>query len=419
MDWRTQLAQRRPTFVIFLFSFLSGASYVMMRAYAVSVFLSRVGPESLPMAFALSAGTVILVSLGSKQLSRVVSARVRACLTWIALGAAAVALEIGCATLPDSWIVMTLLFVAAEVRGSLGTIYLATLASHEFDGAKSSRPFTIVASGAPIAGILVGFALGVEASVIGVLPVLITVAAIDIVTALLALTVPTAEASQPERPDRQHLPTNHHSDNLRRGLLSIFALKTVVLTLVTFQWELSTNAYYQGNEAGMVAYFAFFYAASDLLIVAAQWSVAGRLLDRFGLGIGLFGLPLMMCLAGIGALAAGSATAMLFVYTIAKGMNVIRRSLHDPALTAAYSALNPDVRSDTIVLNKGIVKPLAEAAASGMLLLLGLFVRDINVTGLWVFLLLPWLYLAFTTAKWYRKASQETALKGKLAQHRA
>ena len=395
------MPDRRTTIAIFLFSFLTGAAYVMMRAVAVSLFLSRVGPDHLPMAFAASAAGVVIVSLVSKALARLLSTRGRATLSWIGLAGASVLLQFGCANYPESWLVVTLLYVLADIRGSLGTIYLATLSSEQFVDSKTKRPFTIVASGAPMAGIVVGLALGLEASTFGVLPVLIAVAAVDLFAAVTAYLSPMREEIEqpanepPTQPSQAHL-------RLRQGVAAIFALQILVLTLITYQWEVAASSYFGNNETGMVAYFAYFFAVSDLLIVVFQWTAAGPLLDRFGLRFALCGFPVLILLVGVVALGVDSSAALLIVYTLAKGMCVFRRSVHDPAFMAVYSALNPLIRSGAIVLNKGIIKPVAEAVAIGLLLLAGAMFSEFRVTGIWLALVVPWLYVAFKTSTWYR-----------------
>lgn len=405
---------QHQTVVLFTFSFLTASTYVFMRALAISLFLARVGPDGLPVALAVAAFVVMGVSGLTRIAVRKLPTEHAAVVTWVLLSLVTVLIGITLGPLHHSLIALSALYVFAEVRGSLNTIYVVSLSNKAFAHNDSSRPYAIVASGAPIAGILVGFLLGIEASVVLLMPAIIVTASLD---ALTAVTVSYFRFQQKMKsePDRQPQqipelksadgPTAEHEPSqsrYRSYLATLMALQIVVVTLVGYQWKVATGNYFGADEVRMLAYFAMFYAVSDTLIVLLQWLVVGRMLDRLGIGIGLIGFPFALGLVAVAAFFAGSPLGLLIVFTLGNGLNVWRRALHDPALTVSFTLVDPQIRPETIVFVKGMVKPFAEAVSGCLLLVLGGVIFEFWITWIWFALTIPWYYFAIRVTMLYR-----------------
>ena len=415
MNTPRQGYSKYQTSVLFVFSFLTASTYVFVRALAVSLFLARAGPDKLPMAFAISALVVIGTSFLTRLAIRVLATKWAAMATWLTLATMTVLIGAVIGPMHHSLIALSVLYVFAELRGCLNTIYVVTFSNEAFIDTESKRPYAIVASGAPIAGILVGTVLGIEASVVLVVPAIILVAVLDGLTAIVAWLVPTDRdidnsTTATNRRDQLESEREHAKDSTgRRGqdryriqLAALMSLKITVLTLIGYQWKVSAANYYGSDEAQLLAYFAIFYAVSDVLIVLLQWVVAGKLMDRFGIGVGLIGFPIAIGLIGITAFFVNSTLLFLVVFTLGKGLNVLRRALHDPALTVAYNVVDPKIRPHTIVFVKGMVKPFAEAVSACLLLVIGGVVLEIWITVIWFLLTVPWLIFAFKVTSIYR-----------------
>lgn len=400
-----------PTTILFGFSFLASATYVLMRALAVSLFLARIGPQALPGAIAISAFAAIGASLVTRALMRKRSTARYASVTWLLLAAASGGLAFAIGPHHHSIWVLGGLYVLAEVRSTLGTIYVVSLSSETFAGSGSTHPFAVVSSGAPIAGILVGLLLGFEASIAQAGVILLLVAGLDAVTAAVAwwgrprLASARANGDDDSGATGPVVPRSSFRA-YRFDLSGLVALKIVVLTLIAFQWKVAVADHYGTDETALVAYFAFFYALSDIVIVALQWLVSGRLLDRFGVRLALFGLPALAALVGLAVFLAPVGLATFAVLTVANGLNVLRRSIHDPALTAAYTALHPEVRRETIVMVKGVIKPFAEAATGAALVLSGTVLMSRGLTLAWLGVVAVWFAFAVRASRAYRAAAR-------------
>ena len=404
-----QRQSARPVPNLFGFSFLTGSTYVLIRTLGVSLFLARIGPKSLPAAIAVSAIVAIALSLATRAVMRRRSTAGCATVSWLLLAAASSSLAFAIGPFHHSIWALGAFYVLSEVRGCLGTIYVVALSNDALAGSKTKHPFAVVASGAPIAGVLVGLILGFEASVVHAMPILAIAAGLDVVTAALVWASRSRLASKgATRPATVYqnpggrVTAQRVTGTYGLHLAALVALKTIALTMIGFQWKVVVSDHYHADEAGLVAYFALFYAISDVLIVPIQWLVSGKLLDRFGLGLGLLGFPIAIALIGVGALLSPSEIVTLVVFTAGKGLNVLRHSIHDPALTAAYTALDPALRRETIVTVKGVIKPFAEAATALALLFSGTATSSDGVTAVWLTLVGLWFFFAVKASVTHR-----------------
>ena len=400
---------------LFGFSFLTAATYVLTRALGVSLFLARMGSDALPLALGASAIAVIAVSITTRLLIRYVPVRFCVAFSWLALAAISLLLSIKIVDLPNSLYVVGIFFVLAEIRGCLNTVYITTLTNDQFSSSASKKPFVLVASGAPMAGIIAGFLLSYEAHEISDTTWLSVIAGLDLLTmaltGLFPSTAPGAAAAaklnrqSDEGSARKKLGKDWRK--YRYALGALVATKVIVLTLVGYQWHVVTSDFLQ-SEHKLISFFAAFYAISDVLIVLIQLSASG-LLDRIGIGIPLKLYPVGLALIGTAALLSPSPTILMIVFTIGSGLTVLRRAFHDPGLAAAYAILDSKVRSETIVLITGMIKPFAEVVAAVGLIYYADMVSPSMLTSAWIALLVPWFFFARWVSRRYARHNRMVA----------
>lgn len=413
------------TSVLFLFSFLTASTYVFVRALAVTLFIARAGTDNLPLVLTISALVVIVLSIFTRYAVERLKTKLTVSVTWTLLAALTIGIGVLLKSYHHSLIALGSIYVFAEIRGCLNTIYVVTFSNEQFENSESKSPYAIVASGAPFAGILVGGILGFEASLVSLIPAITIIVILDLATAITSLLLPTTKVNGRPKVKRQRQlrfifdkrtreneasPGKYRTGSYRWNLAFLMSLKIVVLTLIGYQWKVSVGNFFGTNETQLLAYFASFYAASDVIIVSLQWLVAGKLMDRWGIGIGLMGFPIAVSLVAVGVFFVDSSLALMLVFTLGKGLNVLRRSIHDPGLTVAYTVIDPRVRRETIVFVKGMVKPFAEAFSAAWLLFVGGILLEDWITGIWFLLTLPWLYFAFKVATSFYKKDQLMAV---------
>ncbi|MCC9643642.1 hypothetical protein LOC71_15255 [Rhodopirellula sp. JC740] len=390
------------TLAISLFSFLTAASYVVTRAVGVGLFLSRIGTDRLPYALTGAALVVIVMSAVTRMVVRRVSPRIALRFTWTVLALLSGSLAVMIRWSPDSLLWLGVLFVLAEVRGCLNSVYVTTLSNDAFGGWGSKRPFVWVATGATLAGVLIGGVLSVEASSVAGETFLLVAVGLDVlaITVIRWLPRSTVCIDTMSAGDGSHKRTESMRRRYQRvrhyrwALGALMASQVVALTFMGYQWNVVVTKYHAGYEQGIIAYFAAFYAINDAVILLLQITAAGHLLDRLGIGWVLLLYPLALLGVALAMLASPQIAYLFIVVSIGSGLNVVRRSLHDPGLASAYSIMRQDVRRETIVVVRGMVKPFVEAASAILLLWLAPLLSLSNVTLVWILVLTPWLVCA-------------------------
>ena len=189
-DAALHFPKTNQTATIFSFSALSAATYVLTRAFGVSLFLVRMGSDALPLALAASAITVIVISLVTRISIRFVPTRLGIAISWMGLAGVSLFLSANLDPLQHSLIIVGMLYVLAEVRGCLNSIYVTTLSNDAFARSPSKQPYALVAAGPPIAGIIAGIFLSIEVSEINYATWLKIIAGIDICVVLLSVFLP-------------------------------------------------------------------------------------------------------------------------------------------------------------------------------------------------------------------------------------
>jgi len=406
--------ESRPIGVLFGFAFLTSAAYVLTTAIGIGLFLARVGLESLPLVLLASAIAVVVVSGVTYGLVNRIPPRRCVFAVWGGLALASAALSGAVLNAEDSAIVLGLVYVLAEVRGCLNTVYLTTLMTDTFRQTESKRPYTLVVAGAPVAGIMVGLVLTYGGIPIGNVRLLQLVTLLDLAVLGLAFFLPhrVALKDESQRIETPAVPSFSLPtfSRFRTHVTVMVIIKAAVLTLIGFQWKVSVSQYWNADESAMIVYFAIFYAISDGLILITQVFVAGRLLDRFGIGVALCGYPCLLAIVGCAAMFPRSPLAMMAMLTVARGMDVVRRSFHDPALASAFTIMSKQVRRQSIVIITGIAKPVSEVITALLLFTFMMPWSGFQITALWWVLILPWLLAAFAANRIHRSVRTNQAL---------
>lgn len=154
------------------------------------------------------------------------------------------------------------------------------------------------------------------------------------------------------------------------------------------------------NADDVAGFLGRLFAAAGAMTLAMRALVSGRLLQRFGLEVGLAILPLSLGLATATAAAAalGWLPAGLAFVSLAAAKfcdRTFRLSIDRSAVLLLYQPLTAGERARAQTLAEGVVGSLAAATAGGLLLLVD-HIWSVNVAPLCVLILLcvgVWLFL--------------------------
>lgn len=405
---------QRKVLLMFAYAFASAAAYVVSRSAAASLFLSRIGPERLPALYVISAAVVATISMGytrlagRNQLARVIW------LTLLGLAVLSVALRGLLGHYGEGLAIVGGIYLLAEIRGSLGTIQFGTLINETFADDDPRGTFAFIGAGATLAGVIFGAVVGLAAHRLGTANLLYLAAGLDLLTVIplsllapgLPVQGPPVPRSEPHGRDRaeRDQPVAPLSEVVRSGYLrsiaGLISLEVIVVTMIEFQWKVAARNTV-ATEDGLTSFFGLYYAAVYLLTGSIQLFVTGRFLRRYGMLAGLMAFPGALLIATTGILATSAGRVGLWAATAAKGCESLRRSIHDPVVQMLYWPMPHGPRRKAIAFVRGIVKPVAEAAAGLLLLKLFLFVPDRQISHLVFVLIVGWMCLAVRCRRHY------------------
>lgn len=378
---------------LMVYAILLAASYTLMRTVGDSLFLSRIGSDSLATVFLASGISTAVISsvwfVWTRRLSLSVSIRASGLAFAVLTFAAWAALPF----LDHSWWLLAAIYLLTEIKGCVNAINIVSAMNEVLGGHSSRQSWARIGLGTPLAGVMIGALLGVEASFIDLSYWLLLSSMLDLLSVVpLANTakwiVPrTSDAGEKSLQSTvsavaKRLEIYVCSRQFRFWIGVLIAAKVVVLTLVSFFWKVSVNEYFSGNEQSLTRYFGVFYACIGLLTLLIQGFLTGYLISRQrSLHFPILLMPVVLMVLAVVALFSVGAFLTLTLVTVAKSLEIWRRSVHDTTLNLLYTNIERANRRTAIAVNSAAIKPLSEVGAS-LVLLLGTAVWYKSVVGL-------------------------------------
>ncbi len=402
----------RSAWMLLIYGFGNAGAYVVARAVADSAFLSRVGPDRLPMVFLVAAGGVALVSAFYGQIVRGIPLVKTVQTTLLFLAASSAAIPLLVHSFPSSTLAMAIVYLLAQIRGSLGTIQFTMLVNEQFSGRRPERIVGFVALGPTIAGFSLGLTVGFSFQSADIINLMYLAATIDLLTVIPVMLLPrilmNREVATPA--DRDTSTSEKYIPTQRDYVFCIalmVALGVVVTTFVEYQWKVEAAVQFHRNENAMAHYFGYFYAWVYLFIGLLQVFGTSRLLvRRQGVLLGLLVLPPALWTTGVYALSVTTQRMLFWTISFAKGSDALKRALNDPTIQILYGPIGPSKRHQAITFVSGITKPLAEAATAIALIVLSPILSPQFISIPVVLFSVAWILINVWVYRGYRRRSK-------------
>ncbi|MEP3480523.1 MAG: hypothetical protein ABJZ55_14830 [Fuerstiella sp.] len=391
---------------LFGFAYAITASYILCRAVADAVLLSRLGAKSLPMMILLGAITVGVVSFVWARRTRKQSLPRVIGVTQLGTALATGCIYLQLKVFPESSLVIGGLYLLAEMRSCLSAILIALLLNYGENRESDKRPFALVNAGAPLAGISLGIFIGAEATVLPASTLLLLCCGFDLIAWAIIAKSPLVSRTRISArklkshaapivfvPQDQSLESQQNSLSYGKLILSVVVCKTVVLTLIDYEWKVFAADHYSISEGRLTSYFGIFYATSDALTLVLQLVIAKYFLRRKTMGIGLYLLPVYLIVIATATLLTDNAMMLFWLMTFARGSLVIRRGLYDVIVQVLYGWLPRTSRRATVASILGIAKPIAEATTAISIVAFAAFVPAQTLTWIWLPAILTWAFV--------------------------
>lgn len=382
---------------LFFYCLMTGASYTLSKTAADSLFLSRVGSGSLPAAL-LFAG-IVTALLATLWLSLFRHYRIEKFLgaTCFVISVLSLITWLMLPHFHHSFDFLSIVYILAEVKGCLYAINVVS-SMNEMMGSNSSRTsWAVVLLGFPISSILIGVLVGIESAAWGAGAWLLVASIIDLLAGIS--TIGIAKNALPSTSGRQDITEQIAQATLPLAKYAmkapfanwfsiLIAAKVVVLTIIAFKWRVSVSDFFMADERTLATFFGYFYAVSGVATLFIQFAVTGRLLSKKRVIAPILVLPTALLFLNTLFIVGAGVTFLFVVSTVAKSMDIWRRSTDSTAVHLLYTNIERKRRRGLIGRNHALIKPMGEIAASLILLPAALALENsvlIIATLVWLF----------------------------------
>lgn len=420
----------RPLTLLTIHSFLMGMTLVFFNTGASAMFLDQFDSATLPYVYIGAAVVVTAIGFVYAKIEEYLSMTklITGNLVFLVLSVACLRILL---SLTDSkWPIM-LIFIWLEVVTVMIGLEFWGLAGQIFNVRQGKRLFGLIGAGEVAAGILAGLSAGSIASFIGTQNLLwCSTAALAGSLGIMRYIVHSfadafkgAQDDSDEQEKYQPLKIKEIFKNIYlRLILGLTAISVVVFYFIDFAFYDQAESRYQTAEE-LAAFFGFYFALSGALSLVGRGFASGRLLNRYGLSLGLLGLPAVLMLGAGAASLSGTffASASIFFGLIVMTKlfdDVVRTSIEEPSVLILYQPLPTRQRLGVQAMVESIIEPVAIGIAGGMLLLLTKLFDFKALQAAYIIVALPvfWMVAAILLRREYTaslvKALEKRSLSG-------
>jgi len=388
---------KRPTLRLFLFnvqpgegpsitlmlvhSFFMGISTVYFETAASALFLARYGAEYLPHVYMVAAVVTTLTGLFYTRVKERLSFAQLMVGTVVFLLVSVAGFRLGLAV-STAGLVLFGLLVWYRVLSILTDLEYWAVAGRLYDVRQAKRLFSFVSSGEVVARTAGAFSVPVLVGVIGVHNLLLVsaggltlvlVVLLAILRAFPVLSAPREEA-EPAPPQRSggfsefvRLARNRYLSLI--FVLAVFTVLGKYFVDFAFLEQMKTRYNQVENLAG---FFGVFSGVSQVVSLLCRLFVSGRLLNRFGIKLGLLTLPGLHALCTLGILLAGAlasnAGAVFWLVVANQGIyKIFKHPIDNPSFKVLYQPLRKNERLAAQIAVEVIVTPITMGLAGGIM----------------------------------------------------
>lgn len=371
-----------PTVLLLLHSFFIGVTLVYMETAAYALFLSGWSIEQLPLVYIASALVTAVIGVVYSRLEARLSFVHLLVTTVTLLVAAALAFHLALAFLPEGspaaryavlcllvWYAVTDVLIVLEFWGLTGRLLTVR---------QGKRLYGLIGSGQIAAYVVGGFSVSFFVGLIGTVHLLFfgtfgLAACLGILVYILRkFPERVAAAEEDDEKDGGHAPRHLSRSRYFRLILGVAAISLFGFYMVDFLYYNQLDLNYP-DPARLAGFLGTFIGAVGIVNLFSNLFLHSRLIERYGLGLGLLAVPVLTILglgAALGAKLGGSAALFFWFIVLTKGADEISRAaIEEPSFRILYQPFPKALRMRAQTLNETIVEPGASAIV-GILLYL-------------------------------------------------
>jgi len=257
--------------------------------------------------------------------------------------------------------VAVLLYLHVATFGAVTISGFWSVVTERFDPHTAKKSIAQISAGAALGGVLGGLLADRIAAVVGIGPVLLTLAVFSLVSSSLVSRVGTRVSGEVQEltTARSGLGLLRRETHLRDiGL--VVTLVGVSASLLDYAFKAEAARVIR-TEAELVSFFALFYTAAGLITFGVQTTLCQRLLKHCGVGLSLVLLPLTVLTGGL----VGTAWTRLWTLSLIRGSeSVISHSIYRSSYELLYSPVAEHIKRPTKTLIDVGCSRLGDAAGA-------------------------------------------------------
>jgi len=373
----------RSTSLMLLHSFFTGTATVFFETAASALFLAHYDAAFLPFVYLFAAMISIVAGLGYTRAKERVAFAPLMTGTLVLMLLMTSVLRVGLSFGEAGWLIFAMM-IAYRLLSMLTDLEYWAVAARLYDVRQSKRLFGLVGSGEVAARVVGSFSVPLLVSVLGVLNLLwLSASGLGACLALLVLILKRfpdvgsrggedAEAETgTKRRDRRTLRSLWPSPYLKAiFILSFFAVLGKYFVDFAFLSEMQTRWH---EVESLASFFGVFSGVTQLANLGIRVLVSGRLLNRFGILVGLVVLPAAHFLCTLAILSVAAVPFPAAIFWLAIGNQGLYKTLKHPVDNPSFKVLyQPLPRRERLAAQIGvevIVTPIAIALAAALMIL--------------------------------------------------
>ncbi len=412
--FRINRSEGPTALLMFMYFFLVLAMYMIGKAARDAMFIGAFGALKLPYALVAQAVALSLLVAVYIKCSRRMNHYKLSMISLLSFAGSSLALWIAnCQGNPQ---LVFVFYVWVGVVGAIAPMQVWTMANLIYNAREAKRLFGFVGSGGILGSIFGGFVTRKFAPLLGtenLLPIIVVCLLLSAVVlhviwqrnqeraALMEEDNNNTSATDEEAPQNlwQSAALIGRSRYLRL-IAALVGISAMATTVAYVQFSVLARLHIQ-NTDHLASFFGGMYEGLSWVAFFMQFLFSGRLMNRWGLGLTIFILPL--------SLLCGSVVALLYptlwAAILLRGSDqVFRHSIDRSTTEMLYLPIAPEIKIQAKSFIDTVVWRAGDALAAIVLMFFAGLLPTMNQTGVTLMnllMVLPWLAIAYLTGREY------------------
>lgn len=436
------MARKRPALValepgearvfwfLFVEYFFLGVTSVFTQASSFALFLTEFGSQGLPASYVATAVGASLAAFLYLKISDRFSLATTLIINLSSLAVLSLLLRAGLAQADARWVVFALP-VWFQIVANLTNLALWTLAGRLLNVRQGKRLFGLIGTGNWIAIAAGGFVVSPIVAALGT-PNLLLLAGVSLLVALgFQLVLLRENRARLVTTAPLHTPADTARESSRHLWQSRYIL--LILAVVVISWIgffFIDNTFYAAASSQisdldqLAGFIGSLIAATGIIGLLTTTFLTGPVITRFGVGISLLVLPVILTAATgllvLGGTLLGVGVVVFALASFNKVMDVaLGFTLDLSARTILYQPLPPRERVRIHTIADGIVSPISIGVAGLLLLVFNTLLgfHAVELSYLFLAIGIGWILIGLSLRREYPRALAQAIAKRRFGEH--